>query len=53
MPADWPRIRAGRGTAYDEAPLRKTLMQATYAPWTLCAMLFAIGWLGVARPGVE
>jgi hypothetical protein len=49
----WQRIWAGRGTAEDEAALRKALMQATRVLWLLWAQLFAIGWLGVTKPGFE
>lgn len=49
----WPRIWAGRGTPEDEAQVRKALMQATYVLWLLWTLLFAIGWLGVAKPGIE
>jgi hypothetical protein len=47
----WPRIWDGRGTPEDEATVRTSLMRATYVLWVLWALLFAIGWLGVAKPG--
>ena len=49
----WPRIWEGRGTAEDEASLRKALMRATYVLWVLWGLLFMIGWLGVTKPGIE
>jgi len=49
--AAWPRIWEGRGTAEDEATVRKALMRATRVLWVLWLLLFVIGWLGTAKPG--
>jgi len=49
----WPRIWEGRATAEDEAWVRKALMRANYVLWVLWGLLFVIGWLGVAKPGME
>jgi hypothetical protein len=46
----WPRIWEGRGTAEDEAWVLRSMVRATRVLWLLWALLFVIGWLGVARP---
>jgi hypothetical protein len=49
----WPRIWAGEGTAADEEIVRTAMNRGTYVLWVLWALLFVIGWLGVAKPWAE
>lgn len=49
--AGWPRIWAETPAPGDEAIVRQAMWRGTYVLWTLWALLFIIGYLGVAKPG--
>jgi hypothetical protein len=48
----WPGIWSGQGTAADEIAVRTAMTRATYVLWCLWLLLFVIGWLGAAKPGL-